>query len=158
MNTPIPTTLSRHALGTLLVAVQAALMLALAVPAVPAFLAGDAPGAAWLLAAAGILLGLWAVSCNRPGNFNVRPTPHPSGQLVQHGPYRSIRHPMYTAVIACALAAATAAAVLWAWLAVLALVAVLAVKSVFEERWMCERHSAYAGYRQGTWRFLPGIF
>ena len=52
-----------------------------------------------LLWLACMALGLWALSANRPGNFNIRPEPKTDGQLVQTGPYRWIRHPMYTAVL-----------------------------------------------------------
>ncbi len=96
----------RHRLGTALVALQFALIGGLALLALPAFLRGHAPAGAWGVAAAGALLGLWALSCNRPGNFNIRPTPRAGGQLVQRGPYRWIRHPMYSAVMACGLACA----------------------------------------------------
>ncbi|MFI4929412.1 MAG: methyltransferase family protein [Burkholderiales bacterium] len=141
----------------MLVTLQFALIALLAVIAAPAFLSGGVPVVAWALAAAGVLLGLWALSCNRPGNFNIRPAPREDGQLVQRGPYRWIRHPMYTAVMAYGLAGALAGTSLWGWLAFAALVAVLATKATFEERWMLAAHPAYAAYRARTRRFLPGI-
>ena len=84
MNTTDP---AQHRLGTVLVACQFMLIAALAALALPAFVAGEAPAGAWLMAIAGALLGLWALSSNRPGNFNIRPTPREGGQLVQQGPY-----------------------------------------------------------------------
>jgi protein-S-isoprenylcysteine O-methyltransferase Ste14 len=110
MNTTDP---AQHRLGTVLVACQFMLIAALAALALPAFLAGEAPADAWLMAVAGALLGLWALSSNRPGNFNIRPTPREGGQLVQQGPYRWIRHPLYTAVVACGLACAWAGGSAW---------------------------------------------
>jgi protein-S-isoprenylcysteine O-methyltransferase Ste14 len=148
---------AQHRLGTVLVGLQFALIAALAVLALPAFLRGHAPAGAWVLAAAGALLGLWALSSNRPGNFNIRPTPRDGGQLVQQGPYRWIRHPMYSAVIACGLACAWAGSSVWGWSGVVALVAVLATKARFEERWMLAEHPGYAAYRTRTGCFLPGI-
>ena len=142
----------------MLVALQLALIAFLAVIGVPAFLSGRTPPLAWAMAAAGVLLGLWALACNRPGNFNIRPAPREGGQLVQEGPYRWIRHPMYTAVMACGLACASAATSSWGWLGVAALVAVLATKATFEERWMLAAHPGYAAYRARTRRFVPGIF
>jgi protein-S-isoprenylcysteine O-methyltransferase Ste14 len=144
-------------LGTVLVACQFMLIAALAALALPAFLAGEAPSGAWLTAVAGALLGLWALSRNRPGNFNIRPTPREGGQLVQQGPYRWIRHPMYTAVIACGLACAWAGGAAWGWLCVAVLVIVLLTKATLEERWMLCAHPAYAAYQAGTYRFLPWI-
>lgn len=149
---------TQHRLGTVLVALQLVLMAFLAVIGVPAFLGGRAPVLAWAVAAAGVALGLWALSSNRPGNFNIRPAPREGGRLVQEGPYRWIRHPMYSAVIACGLACAWAATSLWGWLAVAALVAVLATKASFEERWMLAMHPGYAAYSARTRRFVPGVF
>jgi len=63
---------------------------------------------------------------------NIQPIPRAGGRLVQDGPYRWIRHPMYTAVMACA--GAWAIALPWAWLATLGLAIVLAIKASFEER------------------------
>lgn len=150
-----PSQVSPGRQGTSLVAAQLMLIGALAVLAAPRFLQGDAPVGAWLAAAAGAAVGIWALAHNRPGNFNIRPMPCAGGHLVQTGPYRWIRHPMYTAVMLCAGACALAAASWWAWVAAAALVAVLATKAHFEERWMAQRHPGYAAYRQGTQRFLP---
>jgi len=149
---------TQHRLGTLLVTLQFALMAFLAILAVPAFLGDRAPVIAWAFAAAGVLLGLWALSSNRPGNFNIRPEPREGGQLVQRGPYRWIRHPMYTAVMACGLTCASADASPWGWLGFAALVAVLATKATFEERWMLAAHPGYGAYRARTRRFVPGIY
>jgi len=77
---------------------------------------------------------------------------------VQHGPYRWIRHPMYTAVMACAGACTWAVASPWVWLATLGLAVVLAAKASFEERWMAIKHPEYVAYRARTTRFLPGLF
>jgi membrane dipeptidase len=49
--------------------------------------------------------------------------------------------------MACGLAGALAGTSLWGWLAFAALVAVLATKATFEERWMLMAHPEYAAYR-----------
>ncbi|CAD5373912.1 hypothetical protein RA210_U40315 [Rubrivivax sp. A210] len=110
------------------------------------------------MAAGSTLLGLWALASNRPGNFNIHPSPREGGQLVQRGPYRWIRHPMYTAVLAFGLACAWAAGAPWGWVCLTALLAVLVAKAALEERWMLEQHAGYAAYRERTHRFLPGLF
>lgn len=150
--------LQRHRLGSILVALQFGLIIVLGLLAAPVFLGWEASVGAWLLALAGVSLGLWALSANRPGNFNIRPTPRIDGRLVNDGPYRWIRHPMYTSVAACAGACAWAAASPWGWLAALALAAVLFTKASFEERWLALSHPDYETYRTRTRRFLPGLF
>lgn len=103
------------------------------------------------------LLALWALAANRPGNFNIRPTPRPGGTLVTSGPYRWIRHPMYTSVLLAAAAAAVKAhqfvdAGLW-----LALLAVLLFKAGMEERALMTRFPDYRDYKSRTTRFLPWL-
>ncbi|MEQ1682738.1 MAG: isoprenylcysteine carboxylmethyltransferase family protein [Burkholderiaceae bacterium] len=148
----------RQRIGTVLVAFQFALIGALGLYGAPAFLRGNTPVGAWGLAAAGAILGGWALYCNRPGNFNIHPTPRPGGQLVRKGPYRLIRHPMYTAVLLCGLALAWACGSVAAWSGWVVLLAVLAVKAAVEERWMLSQHPDYIAYRVGTWRFVPGLY
>ena len=109
-----------------------------------------------LLAASG-LLAHWALAANRPGNFNIRPTPRRGGALITSGPYRWIRHPMYTSVLLAAAAAAwksfeTADALLW-----LALLGVLLAKVAIEERALMRRFPSYQDYRLRTTRFLPWL-
>jgi protein-S-isoprenylcysteine O-methyltransferase Ste14 len=110
-----------------------------------------------ILLAAGLAIGLWAVSANRPGNFNIRPEPKEGGSLVTGGPYRWIRHPMYLAVLvamaAFVVAGDAAQALLWLLLAV-----VLAAKAVREERSLVLVHPGYAAYRSGTRAILPFVF
>jgi protein-S-isoprenylcysteine O-methyltransferase Ste14 len=141
--------------GRLLVALQFGL---LAVLGWRAWSAPSAPDilAVALLAASGSL-ALWALAANRPGNFNIRPTPRADGTLVTSGPYRWVRHPMYTSVLTAAAAAAVkslqiADAGLW-----LALLAVLLVKAGMEERALVVRFPDYRDYQSRTSRFLPGL-
>jgi protein-S-isoprenylcysteine O-methyltransferase Ste14 len=148
---------TRRHLGTVLVTLQLALIAALALGAAPAFVKPQAPAGAWALEAIGGLLGLWALAVNRPGNFNIRPTPRSGGHLVQRGPYGWIRHPMYTAVMACALGFAWAGDSVWGWVGAVTLAGVLVTKATLEERWMLSAHPGYAAYCAGTRRFLPGI-
>jgi protein-S-isoprenylcysteine O-methyltransferase Ste14 len=148
----------KHHLGSFLVALQFGLIALLARLAWPVVASAEVPPAAWVCIVVGVLVGLWAVSVNRLGNFNIRPAPRAGGTLVQQGPYRWIRHPMYTAVMACGVACAWADASGWAWLVALALVLVLSIKASFEERWMSQVHLDYAEYRCHTWRFVPWLY
>lgn len=123
-----------------------------------------AVGAGWMLVAGGAVLGLWALSANRPGNFNIHPAPRTGGHMVDAGPYRRIRHPMYSAVLAVGAGCVLAAAAMPApWLALagaawIALTAVLTAKARLEEGWLLRRYPGYAAYRARTRRFVPGLY
>lgn len=148
----------RSRLGVVLVTLQFALIAVLGTLAAPAFIAGEAPTVAWLLFPAGLVLMLWSLRANRPGNFNIHPAPRAGGQLVQQGPYRWVRHPMYTAVFTCALGCWSARPSLAVGVAAAALVVVLATKAALEERWMLSAHPGYADYQARTRRFVPGVY
>jgi protein-S-isoprenylcysteine O-methyltransferase Ste14 len=137
-----------------LVAAQMLLLagLALTGPLLP----GNTPGQ--VLITAGLILGGWAVWSMRGSRWRIHPDPHPASTLVAHGPYRWVRHPMYTAVL---LVAASWMAARWTparGVMGLALIAVLVMKLRREEvRWSA-RDPAYAAYRERTWRILPGLY
>jgi len=107
----------------------------------------------------GGLIGVWALTANRIGNFNIRPEPKEDGALITSGPYRFIRHPMYTAVMLAFAGMALADLsknrfVLWT-----TLFGILVVKSTWEERWLLNRYGdSYADYLKTTKRFIPFIF
>ena len=142
----------------LLVALQFGLMGAQAWLALPALLPWTIAPAAWAAAVLALLLAAWAISANRPGNFNIRPIPKAGGALVTHGPYRWIRHPMYTAVLLGAFALARAADSGLAWVTWAALLLVLWFKSTLEERWLLAQHPGYAHYRDQSKRFVPWVY
>ena len=137
-----------------LVALQLSLIAAIALP----FGAADWSALATTLVAAAIAMGLWALTANRPGNFNIRPEPKPGGRLVTSGPYRYVRHPMYLAVLLGMLGFCAGYATPWRWVALAALVIVLAIKAGVEERAMAARHPDYAGYARGTKRIVPFVW
>jgi protein-S-isoprenylcysteine O-methyltransferase Ste14 len=145
-------------LGALLVGLQFALLAWLAVKVAMGFDPGRVPIDAAVAAAAAVALGLWALSANRPGNFNIRPLPREGGHLVQHGPYRWIRHPMYSALLLGGVAAARLSGDGSAWLLLAALAVVLRIKSAVEERGMIARYPAYQDYQRRTRRFVPGLY
>lgn len=112
----------------------------------------------WLLIAASVLLGVYTLLHNRLGNFNIRPEPKATAQLITTGPYRFIRHPMYSALLLAALAFAVAENI---WLKVglwIALALVLSTKASFEEILMSKKFTDYAAYRARSKRFIPFVF
>lgn len=148
----------RSRLGAVLVFFQFALLCALAALAAPRLMRGDTDALGIVLAVLSVALGVWTLAHNRLGNFNIHPAPKISGVLVTSGPYRWIRHPMYSAVLLAGAAMASIATGVVAWLAWLALFLVLWVKALLEERWVGQLHGAYADYCRQSKRFIPWIF
>lgn len=148
----------RQHTGSLLVALQFGLLILLAVLAAPRVRQGSLPLMSLVLAGLSVLLGVWTLAYNRLGNFNIHPAPKAAGHLVTAGPYRLIRHPMYSAVL---LGAGAMAWLVLPWVGVLAwggLLLVLFTKARLEERWLCEQHAGYATYCQQNKRFVPWLF
>ena len=148
----------RHLTGSLLVALQFGLLLLLAVLAAPRVAQGNLPLMSLALAALAVLLGVWTLAYNRLGNFNIHPAPKAAGHLVTGGPYRLVRHPMYSAVLLGAGAMAWLVQPLTGALAWCALLLVLLVKAHMEERWLREQHAGYAAYCLQSKRFVPWLF
>lgn len=148
----------RHHTGSMLVALQFGVLLLLAVLAAPRVWQGHLPLMSLALAALSVLLGGWTLAYNRLGNFNIHPAPKATGQLVTGGPYRLIRHPMYSAVLLGAAAMAWLVHPVTGALAWGGLLCVLLAKARMEERWLSEQHAGYAAYCQRCKRFVPWLF
>lgn len=92
-----------------------------------------------------------------PG-FTPLPRPRAEGRIVDTGPYRYVRHPIYAGGLlffaGVSLGTSVTALVLTAGLASL-----WAGKLELEERWLEEQDPEYASYRDETpWRLVPGVF
>jgi protein-S-isoprenylcysteine O-methyltransferase Ste14 len=111
-----------------------------------------------LLVGLGLLLGLWALLTMRLSRLSVLPEVRAGAQLVTGGPYRLIRHPMYSALLVTALGLTLAASLPWRWLLWLALLINLMVKLRYEERLLGGHFSGYEAYRRQTWRLLPWVY
>ena len=79
-------------------------------------------------------------------------------ELVTSGPYRRVRHPIYSGILLAALG--TALAVNWYWLIAAGLIGAYFVYSaVMEERYMSDRFpEAYPAYRKSTKMLVPYVF
>jgi 2-amino-4-hydroxy-6-hydroxymethyldihydropteridine diphosphokinase len=108
-----------------------------------------------ILALAGLALMLWSArSLGR--NLTAVPEPVPGGELVARGPYRWVRHPMYTSVFLLFVGVSfifdSIAAVLLSAL----LIGFFALKSRYEERQLRIAYPGYASYLERVPdRFFP---
>ena len=91
---------------------------------------------------------------------NLTPFPKPSSgtQLVQHGIYSLIRHPLYTSV-SCAAVGWSLVWQSWPALAVsLGLGLFFDAKARHEERWLRQQFPEYADYERRVRRFIPWLY
>ena len=79
-------------------------------------------------------------------------------ELVTSGPYRRVRHPIYSGILAAGVG--TAAALSWMWLVAVALAGVYFVYSAtVEERYLTQEFpDVYPRYRHWTKMLVPLIF
>ncbi len=107
---------------------------------------------------AALLLGVWAVLTVRIGSVNILPDPRREAVLVQSGPYRWIRHPMYTAVLLAALALVLDSPSPLRWALWIALLIDLVIKLHYEEHMLLDHFGGYAAYMASSKRLIPYLY
>ena len=65
----------------------------------PVGLVNRGPVLALVLCALGSAAGMYSLVHNKIGNFSVYPEPKRNTELVTSGPYRFVRHPMYSSLV-----------------------------------------------------------
>jgi protein-S-isoprenylcysteine O-methyltransferase Ste14 len=106
----------------------------------------------------GGVIGLWAFLAMGFGNIRAFPEIPQHGRLVVHGPYRWVRHPMYTSVLVITLAWTVEYPLPFRMVLWVALVVTLWVKLGYEEQLLLARFPLYEEYRQRTKRIIPFLF
>lgn len=111
------------------------------------------------LAVAGLALAFAAGRALAGGDaLTALPQPRAEAQLVDDGPYRIVRHPIYGGVILCAAGWALIRASLPALAATALVLAFLDLKRRREEAWLVEHFAEYDAYRTRTRRMIPWIW
>jgi protein-S-isoprenylcysteine O-methyltransferase Ste14 len=79
--------------------------------------------------------------------------------VISTGPYRLVRHPMYSGALVMCLGIPLALGSAWGLLLCLPLAAVLVWRLVEEEKYLAEHLPGYAEYQTKTrYRLVPGIY
>jgi protein-S-isoprenylcysteine O-methyltransferase Ste14 len=105
----------------------------------------------------GLALAVWArVYLGR--NWGGPMTRKDEPELVTTGPYRTVRHPIYTGIILGMVGTTIAVSLYWL-IAVVVLGAYFIYSAVMEERYLAETFpKTYPGYKRSTKMLVPFIF
>lgn len=107
--------------------------------------------------AAACLLMIWARLTFGLRSFHAAANPT-AGGLVTRGPYRFLRHPIYSAILYFVWAGIAAHPARATILVGLLASALLGVRMLAEEQLLLERYPEYAEYARRTPRILPFLF
>jgi protein-S-isoprenylcysteine O-methyltransferase Ste14 len=152
--------------GEVLVLIQFALMIGFAVlPVWHPGLGADAMDASGTLR--GLLAALLAIVAVVFGGFGsvhlrdyLTPLPYPvdHSQLVQHGVYALVRHPLYASLLFAGAAWTVYNLSLSHLLTLVVAFLFFGYKAGKEEAWLTERHPEYAGYARRVKKFIPFVY
>ena len=102
-------------------------------------------------------LGIWALWIINFKNFRLTPNFPKDTRLVAKGPYKLIRHPMYSCLLLATLMIvlddlSIIRIAIW-----IILFIDLYIKLVYEEKFIIDRNTDYLIYKRGTKRLIPFI-
>jgi protein-S-isoprenylcysteine O-methyltransferase Ste14 len=141
----------------------------LALVSIRDFLLGADLGLSWPLFAVGIVLMVLAawIGLKRRKHLTIRilagipeveAEPQRQGKLLEEGPYAVIRHPRYVEVVLATFAYAAIANHVGSWIVVIAMLPLLHLVVILEERELVERFGeAYRDYAARVPRYMPRL-
>lgn len=106
----------------------------------------------------GIMLAAWAIASMRRSKLRITPVPDANAILITIGPYKFIRHPMYTSIIVAVTGLLFSDFTWVRFFIAVALFIVLIIKLGWEEQMLLQKFPMYGEYLQKTFRLIPGIF
>ncbi len=111
-----------------------------------------------LLEIASVVTGGWAILAMQLHTVTFLPSVRRGGQLCTSGPYRVIRHPMYTSVLLLLLALLLNDFSIVRLMVFLIVLVDLLVKMNVEEKILIAHYADYKVYMKGTKRLIPMVY
>ncbi len=106
----------------------------------------------------GIILGFWAIYEMSRSRLNITPTPLSGAVLIQSGPYKLVRHPMYLALILVFVPMLITNFNLWGVIIFLIFFVNLILKMMYEEKLLFSFFDNYYAYSEKSWRLIPYVY
>lgn len=105
----------------------------------------------------GIALGMWAFIMMGWRNLTITPLVKQEATLVTEGPYRMIRHPMYSAALLIIWPLIIDQYSLFRFIVGMILTVDLVIKMFYEESLLRKHFAGYDLYMRDTYRLIPFI-
>ncbi len=106
----------------------------------------------------GILLAIWALASMKLSNLNVYPSIKKDAKMVKSGPYKIIRHPMYSSIIISVLPLVIDQFSLFRLIVYVVMLLDLIIKLNYEENLLKAHFENYVEYSKSTYRIMPFIY
>jgi protein-S-isoprenylcysteine O-methyltransferase Ste14 len=106
----------------------------------------------------GLSLGLWSIWVMKKSKLRTIPQPGTGAKLITEGPYRYIRHPMYTSVLISAFGLLLTDVNWFRTGLYLFLLIILLSKIAYEEVLLDNFFPEYKQYKQSTKKLIPYIY
>jgi protein-S-isoprenylcysteine O-methyltransferase Ste14 len=106
----------------------------------------------------GVFLTAWAFYALRTTKFSLLPEIPENAALVTAGPYRIIRHPIYTGIIVIALSLVINQPSPTRLVAFVVLAGVLLYKTELEEKYLDKHFKEYGNYKMQTQKLIPFLY
>lgn len=103
-------------------------------------------------------LFVWAIVAMQKSKLRILPEPSANAVLIANGPYRFIRHPMYTSILAGCVGLLISHFTFLRLTMIISLTIVLIAKLLWEEKMLTQIFEGYKNYMAHTFRLLPFIF
>lgn len=106
----------------------------------------------------GLILALWAYYNMGSNIYSPFPQPRKSSQIVERGPYKYIRHPMYAGLLLISLVLFLSKANFLSFFTFVVFFYVINEKASLEEKLLTQLHSQYTTYASKTKMFIPFLY
>jgi protein-S-isoprenylcysteine O-methyltransferase Ste14 len=106
----------------------------------------------------GIGIGGWAIFVMTKSKLNISPTPRQGATLIQSGPYKLIRHPMYLSLILAIPPLVIHNYSIMNTVILFVFLTNMILKMLFEESLLIAFFSEYREYIKNSYRLLPFVY
>lgn len=112
----------------------------------------------WILPFLFLMFGFWSLLFMQISTITPLPDPTSNSQLIQKGPYRYVRHPMYLSVVGYSFSVLIFNFSILNAVIVGAFFMAIFLKMEIEEVYLLNRYASYREYIKQTKRLIPFVY